>query len=133
MKKVIPTVALLSLAALGATLAITRPDEEAYAAYLSTQMADEVEDSICQSEGFSTWLGKVGEALSRACEGLVAGGKSLTEEEIQQLIIENTEYGNRILFSTYITETPFGNYRAYGFLNRFIVKEQVDEQIDDEQ
>lgn len=127
MKKVISSIALLSIVALGGTLFMTRPDEKDYAAYLAEQMADRVESSICQPDEFSKWLGKVGEALSRACEGLVAGGESLSKEEVQQLIVDNTDYSNRIFFSTYITETPFGNYRAFGLFNRFIVKEQTDE------
>ncbi|MEM6449924.1 MAG: DUF4359 domain-containing protein [Cyanobacteria bacterium P01_D01_bin.105] len=128
MKKVISSIALLSLIALGATLFLTRPDDDDYALYLAEQMADNVEASVCQPDEFSKWLGKVGEALSRACEGLVAGGESLTKEEIQQLIIDNTNYQNRVLFSTYMTETPFGNYRAFGVLNRFIIKEQAAKQ-----
>ena len=127
MKKVISSVALLSLLALGGTLFVTRPDEKDYAAFLSEQMADRVEASVCQPEEFSKWLGRVGEALSKACEGIVAGGESLSQAEVQQLIIDNTDYSNRIFFSTYITETPFGNYRAFGLFNRFIIKEQTDE------
>ncbi|MFK8185469.1 MAG: DUF4359 domain-containing protein [Phormidesmis sp.] len=127
MKKVLASLALLSLVTLGGTLFLTRPNEEDYAAFLAEQMADRVETSVCQPDEFSKWLGKVGEALSRACEGLIAGGESLSKEEVQQLIIDNTDYSNRILFSTYITETPFGNYRAFGLFNRFIIKEQIEE------
>ena len=127
MKKVISSLAFFSLIALGGTLFFTRPDEEDYAAYLSEQMGDQVEASLCRREDFSVWLGRVGEALSNACEGILAGSEALTEEELQQVIIENTEYGNRIFFSTYITETPFGSYRAYGIFNRFIIQEQTEE------
>jgi hypothetical protein len=124
MKNIIFFVTLLSLVAVGGAFAITNPNEEDYADFLSTTMADRVQSSLCQPEGLSEWLGRVGEALSQACEGIVAGSESLTDEEIQQLIVDNTDYKNRILFSTYVTETPFGNYRAIGYLNRFTVREQ---------
>ena len=124
MKKVVPSLALLSLAALGGALFFTNPSEEAYAQYLSQTAADEVEASVCQPEGFAEWLGKVGEAISQACTGLVAGGERLSQAEVQEIIIENTEHKNRILFSTYLTETPFGDYKAIGFFNRFIIEEQ---------
>jgi hypothetical protein len=124
MKKIIPWFVLFSLVALGGTLFITNPSEEDYAQYLSQTLSEEVKGSLCQPEQFSEWLGKVGEALSKACQGLVAGGESLSQEEIQAIIIENTDYKNRIFFSTYISETPFGNYRAIGLFNRFILREQ---------
>jgi hypothetical protein len=124
MKKLFSSLALLSLVALLGTLFITNPSEEDYAQYLSQTLSDEVEGSLCQPEGFSEWLGKVGEALSKACQGIIAGGESLSQEEIQALIIDNTNYKNRILFSTYISETPFGNYRAIGVFNRFILRDQ---------
>ena len=117
----------LSLALIGAAMIVTRPDEEDYAAYLSEQMATRVEASLCRPDDFSQWLGRVGEALSSACEGILSGGESLSKEEVQRLIIDNTDYNNRIFFSTYVTETPLGSYRALGLLNRFIIREQVDQ------
>ncbi len=126
MKKVVPSLALLSLAALGGALAFTNPSEEDYAQHLSQTAAANVEASVCQPEGFAEWLGKVGEALSQACTGLVAGGESLSQAEVQDIIVENTEYKNRILFSTYTTETPFGDYKGIGFFNRFIIEEQTE-------
>ena len=98
----------------------TNPTEEDYAEYLSQTVADEVQSSLCQPEGFSEWLGRVGEALSSACQGILAGGESLSQAEVEDLIVENTQYNNRIFLSTYVTESPFGNYRAIGFLNRFV-------------
>jgi hypothetical protein len=124
MKKMFSFLALLSLVALGGVLFITNPTEEDYAQYLSQTLSDEVEGSLCQPEGFSEWLGKVGEALSKACQGIIAGGESLSQDEIQSIIIENTDYKNRIFFSTYISETPFGNYRAIGVFKRFILRDQ---------
>ncbi len=127
MKKVVPSIALFSLVALGGALFITNPTEEDYAQYLSTTVADEVEASVCQPEGFAEWLGRVGEAISKACQGVVAGSESLTAEEVQDLIVTNTERKNRLLFSTYVTETPFGNYEAIGFFDRFVLREQNEE------
>lgn len=127
MKKVVPSIALFSLVALGGVLLITNPNEADYARYLSSTVADEVEASVCQPEGFSEWLGRVGEAISKACQGVVAGSESLTAEEVQDLIVTNTERKNRLLFSTYETETPFGNYKAIGFLDRFMLQEQTEE------
>ncbi len=124
MKKLFSSLALLSLAALLGTLFITNPTEEDYAQYLSATLTDEVEGSLCQPEGFSEWLGKVGEAISKACQGVIAGGESLSQDDIKALIIDNTDYKNRILFSTYDSETPLGNYRAIGLFNRFILREQ---------
>ncbi len=126
MKKAVPSLALLSLAALGGTLFFTNPSEEEYAQHLSQTAAEQVEASVCQPEGFAEWLGKVGEAISQACTGLVAGGESLSQAEVREIIVENTEYKNRIFFSTYITETPFGDYRGIGVFNRFIIKEQTE-------
>lgn len=123
MKKVVPSLALLSLVALGGALFFTNPDEADYAQYLSQTVGDEVEASVCRPEGFAEWLGRVGEAISQACQGLVAGGESLSQAEIQEIIIENTEYKNRVFFSTYITQTPFGDYRAIGFFNRFVLEQ----------
>jgi len=128
--KKVTLLALFSLIALGGTLFFTRPNERDYAVYLSEQVGDRVESSLCRPEDFSTWLGKIGEALSKACEGIVSGGETLTQEDVQKIIIENTDYGNRLFFSTYITETPFGNYRAFGFFNRFIIREQTDQAAD---
>ena len=126
MKKVVPSLVLLSITALGGALFFTNPSEEDYAQYLSQTAADKVEASVCQPDGFSKWLGKVGEAISQACTGLVAGGESLSQAEVQDIIIENTEYKNRILFSTYVTETPFGDYKGIGFFNKIIIEEQTE-------
>ncbi|MEL6468445.1 MAG: DUF4359 domain-containing protein [Cyanobacteria bacterium J06623_4] len=125
--KLAPTLALLSLAALGGALAFTNPNEDDYATYLSERVNADVQVALCDPEGFSNWLGRVGEALSSACQGLLSGGEKLSAEEVQDLIKENTEYANRILFSTYITETPFGNYRAIGVFDRFILRENETE------
>lgn|GEM_PF-2578225 len=124
MKKTVPSVVILLLAAVGAALFFTNPTEEDYAEYLSQTVADEVQSSLCQPEGFSEWLGRVGEALSSACQGILAGGESLSQAEVEDLIVENTQYNNRIFLSTYVTESPFGNYRAIGFLNRFVLQPQ---------
>ena len=124
MKKTVPSLALLFLLALGSALFVTNPNEEDYAQYLSQTVADRTEESMCQPEGFSEWLGKVGEALSKVCQGVITGGERLSEEDIQELIITNTEYNNRFLFSTYITESPLGDYRAIGVFNKFFLREQ---------
>ncbi len=117
------SVALLSLIALGGTLAVTNPSEEDYAQYLSESVTGETQVAVCQPEGFSQWLGKVGEAISQVCQGAIASGQSLSADETETLIIDNTEYSNRVFFSTYITETPFGDYRAIGVFNRFFLQE----------
>ena len=124
MKKIVPSLAILSLLALGGALFITNPNEEDYAQYLSQTVADRTEESMCQPEGFSEWLGKVGEAISKACQGVITGGKRLSEDDIRELIITNTEYNNRFLFSTYITKSPLGDYRAIGVFNKFFLHEQ---------
>jgi hypothetical protein len=115
-------IALLSITALGA-LYLTNPSEEDYAQYLAQTLSADAQVELCQPEGFSEWLGRVGEAISDACEGVIAGGQSLSAEETQALIVENTDYTNRLLFSTYITNTPLGDYRAIGALNRFWLRE----------
>ncbi|MGB3299937.1 MAG: DUF4359 domain-containing protein [Phormidesmis sp.] len=124
MKKTVPSLALLFLLALAVALLVTNPNEEDYAQYLSQTVAEQTKGSLCQPEGFSKWLGKVGEAMSQACQGIINGGESLSKEDIQQLIITNTEYHNRFIFSTYITQSPIGNYRAIGVFNRFFLSEQ---------
>ena len=126
-KSSIALLLLFSSVTASVALFFTRPDEKDYAIYLSEQIGDRVEASVCRPEDFSEWLGRVGEALSKACEGILASGETLSQEEVQQLIIDNTDYINRILFSTYVTETPFGNYRAFGLFNRFIVREQTEQ------
>lgn len=125
--KIASTLALLSLAALGGALIFTNPNEDDYAAYLSDNITVEAQNSLCDPEGFSNWLGKVGEALSSACQGILAGSGQLSEAEVQDLIKENTDYKNRFLFSTYDTQTPFGDYRAIGIFNRFILRENPTE------
>lgn len=112
---------LLLLAALGGALYFTNPTEAQYADYLSSTMTTEAKVSLCQPEGFSEWLGKIGEALSGACQSLLSSGETLSQEQIRALIASNTEYNNRILFSTYKTITPFGNYEAIGAFNRFFL------------
>lgn len=129
--KIASTLALLSLVALGGALTFTNPNEDDYAAYLSDNITIEAQNSLCDPEGFSNWLGKVGEALSGACQGLLAGGGQLSETEVQDLIKENTDYKNRFLFSTYDTVTPFGSYRAIGVFNRFILRENVERENSD--
>lgn len=119
--KIASTLALLSIAALGGALFFTNPNEDDYASYLSQEITIEAQNALCDPEGFSNWLGKVGEALSSACQGILAGGEALSEAEVQDLIKENTDYQNRFLFSTYDTQTPFGNYRAIGVFDRFIL------------
>lgn len=116
-------IALLSLTALGGTLAVTNPSEEDYAQYLSESVTGEAQVAVCQPEEFSQWLGKVGEVISEACQGAIASGQTLSAAETQALIMDSTEYQNRVFFSTYITETPFGNYRAIGVFNRFFLRE----------
>ncbi len=121
--KITSTLTLLSVAALGGTLFFTNPNEADYADYLSQEIAVETQNSLCDPEGFSNWLGKVGEALSSACQGILAGGEQLSATEVQALIKENTDYQSYYLFSTYDTQTPFGNYRAIGAFDRFILQE----------
>ncbi len=118
--KIFSSLALLSLVALGGALVVTNPTKEDYAAYLSQTMSTEAQASLCQPEGFAEWLGKVGEMLSEACRGAIAGGNSLSAAEIQQALAENTERQERYFFSTYETETPFGRYKAIGVFNRFV-------------
>lgn len=118
--KMVSSLALLSLVALGGALVITNPTKEDYATYLSQTMSDEAQASLCQPEGFSEWLGKIGEALSGACQEVIAGGKNLSAAEIQATLVANTERQERFFFSTYETETPFGNYKAIGVFDRFI-------------
>ncbi len=117
------SVALLSLIALGGTLVVTNPSEEDYAQYLLESVTGEAQVAVCQPEGFSQWLGKVGEVISEVCQEAIASGQSLSADETQALIMDNTEYSNRVFFSTYITETPLGNYRAIGVFNRFFLRE----------
>ncbi len=126
MKKIVPSLLLVSLLALGGALFFTNPNEQDYAQYLAETVSDDIEQSVCQPEGFSKWLGKVGQALSQACQGIVTGGEALSKAEVQQLIVDNTEYQNRILFSTYVTESPVGSYRAIGYFNRFSLQEQTE-------
>jgi hypothetical protein len=116
-------ITLVSIAALGGALYLTNPTEEDYAQYLSQTLSTDAQVSLCQPEGLSEWLGRVGEAISNACESAIAGGQSLSAQETQALIVENTEYSNRIFFSTYITQTPLGDYRAIGALNRFWLRD----------
>ena len=123
--KLASSLALLSLLGLGGALVVTNPTKEDYATYLSQTMSIEAQAVWCQPERSSEWLGRVGEALSRACRGLVAGGSNLSAAEIQETLLANTERKERFLFSTYETETPFGNYRAIGIFDRFIPQETV--------
>jgi hypothetical protein len=120
--KIGSSLALLSLIALGGALIITNPNEDDYAAYLSERVSTEAKVALCDPESFTNWLGKVGAALSQACQGLLSGGETLSETEVQALIKNNTEYQNRLFFSTYITQTPFGNYRAIGVFDRFVLQ-----------
>lgn len=121
--KIVSTLAFLSLIALGGTLVVTNPSEEDYAQYLSESVTTETQVALCQPEGFSEWLGKVGEALSGACQGLIGGGQSLSEAEIEETILANTDYKNYGVFSTYITRSPLGNYRTIGVFDRFVTRE----------
>lgn len=120
--KIASTLALLSIAALGGALFLTNPNEEDYAAYLSQEITVEAQSELCDPERFSNWLGRVGEALSSACQSVLAGGGQISEVETQELIKENTDYSNYYLFSTYDTQTPFGNYRAVGAFDRFVLQ-----------
>lgn len=124
--KIISTLAALSLVALGGALVVTNPSEEKYAQHLSQTITVETQATLCQPKEFSEWLGKVGEFLSDACEELVAGGKKLSDAEIQAMIVDNTDHTNRIVFSTYETKSPFGNYRAIGVLGQFFTHETAD-------
>ncbi len=118
--KIVSSLALLSLAALGGALVITNPTKEDYVVYLSQSLSDEAQLALCQPEGFSAWLGKIGEALSSACQRAISGGKNLSAAEIQETLAANTERKERFFFSTYETKTPFGSYRAIGAFDRFI-------------
>ncbi len=124
--KIAPTLALISLAAVGGTLFFTNPTEDEYAEHLSSNITIEAQNALCDPEGFSSWLGRVGEALSSACQGILAGGERLSDEEVQDLIKENTDYRNLFFFSTYETQTPVGNYRAIGVFDRFILRENAE-------
>ncbi len=116
------SLALLSLLALGGALAVTNPNEDDYAAYLSQTVSAEAQVALCDQEGFTNWLGRVGAALSQACQGLLAGGETLSENEVQGIIKDSTEYKNWLFFSTYVTQTPFGDYKAIGVFERFILR-----------
>lgn len=117
------SIALLSLVALGGTLAATNPTEADYAEYLSQNVTAQAQVGLCQPEGFSEWLGKIGEVISGVCQEAIAGGQVLSAAETQEIIAENTEYKNRIFLSTYQTETPFGSYKAIGIFDRFFLQE----------
>jgi len=117
--KIVSAVALASLVALGGAVVFTNPSEAKYAEYFSKTATLQTQDSLCQPKEFSEWLGKVGEILSDACEGIISGGSSLSDEEIKEIILDNTEYNNRVVFSTYITDTPVGEYRTIGALGQF--------------
>ena len=116
------SLALLSLLALGGALIITNPNEDDYAAYVSQTVSTEAQVALCDPEGFTNWLGKVGAALSQACQGLLAGGETLSQSEVQGIIKDSTEYQNWLFFSTYATQTPFGDYKAVGVFDRFILR-----------
>lgn len=115
------SLALLSLLALGGALIITNPSEDDYATFLSQRVSTEAQVALCDPEGFTNWLGRVGAALSQACQGLLAGGETLSESEVQSIIRDSTEYRNWLFFSTYVTQTPFGDYKAIGVFDRFIL------------
>ena len=123
--KLASSLALLSLLSLGGALVITNPTKQDYAAYLSQTISSEAQVALCQPEGFSEWLGKVGEALSGACQEVIAGSQSLSDAEIQETLVANTERKERFFYSTYETEMPFGNYRAIGIFDRFIPQETI--------
>ncbi|MBE9064345.1 DUF4359 domain-containing protein [cf. Phormidesmis sp. LEGE 11477] len=126
--KPVPAIALLSLLALGAASIITNPNENDYADYLAQNISVETKETLCNPEGFSNWLGKVGAVISEACQGIVTGGKALTEDELQTIIKDETEYKNRLFFSTYDTQMPIGDdYRAVGIFGQFILQEQASE------
>ncbi|MGB3791062.1 MAG: DUF4359 domain-containing protein [Phormidesmis sp.] len=116
------SLALLSLLALGGALIITNPNEDDYAAYLSKTVSTEAQVALCDPEGFTNWLGRVGAAFSQACQGLLSGGETLSENEVQSIIKDSTEYKNWLFFSTYITQTPFGDYKAIGVFERFLLR-----------
>ena len=123
--KLASSLVLLSLLGLGGVLIVTNPTKEDYATYLAQTMSIEAQAAWCQPEKSSEWLGRVGEVLSKACQGLVAGGSNLSAAEIQETLLANTERKERFLFSTYETETPFGSYGAIGVFGRFIPQETI--------
>lgn len=116
--KVIPLILTVSVAALGGTLFFTNPTEADYAQYASQTLAEEVQASLCAAEnGIPPLLERLDQAISGFCEKTV--GRLLSSDQVQEVLLENTERKNRFFFSTYETTFPNQTYKSVGLFNRF--------------
>ncbi|MGC1308675.1 MAG: DUF4359 domain-containing protein [Phormidesmis sp.] len=116
--KIVPTLALLSLAALGGTLAFTNPSEADYADYVSQTMSNEAQAYLCEPKGEIPSLSqRIDEAVSGLCQSTI--GKVLGNDSIEEIVAENTERKNYLFFSTYETKAPLETYKTVGIFDRF--------------
>lgn len=119
----------VGLGALVAVLAVTNPDQEAYADFAAETLATEARTALCEQEnGLGGLLGEIGdvigETLGNLCDRALTEERIIGQENIEQFISENTQRQNFLVFSIYTTEIPAVRVKSVGVLNRFIPFEQ---------
>lgn len=118
--KLISAIAAITITALSGALFATNPTEADYADYAAQTLSDEVQDFLCRPDNagsippIST---RIDRAISGLCERTI--GSLLSSEEVQEVLLTNTERKNRFLFSTYETTFPDRTYKTIGAFGQF--------------
>ena len=118
--KLISAIAALSITALGGTLFVTNPTKADYGEYAAQTLTDEVQDFLCRP-GNAGSVPPISARIDRAISGLCDRtiGNILSSEDVQDVLLTNTERKNRFIFSTYETTFPDRTYKTVGVLGRF--------------
>lgn len=112
-----------ALVILGVVMALTNPDEVAYQDYAVERLSTYLKDEVCtQTPPQLEFLKPDPEFIQRQCKSLVDTGRP----QIQQIIDQQTERQNWVIFSIYRTDIKFKpllldyHFETVGVLQKFV-------------
>lgn len=115
--QLLPGIAILSGTALVSALVVTNPSEADYANFVSQTLDREAKAYLCEAEGIPPLSERLDGLIGNLCEQFV--NRVVSADQLQQLLMENTQRQNRWLWSTYQTRLPTKTYRFIGILGKF--------------
>ena len=121
--KIITALGGTALVVLGVGLAWTNPGKESYEEYAVEKLSTYLKDEVCtQTPKQLEFLNPDPEFLKRQCQSLVDTGRP----QIQQIIEQQTERQNWVIFSIYRTDInispllPAYHFETVGVLQQFL-------------
>ena len=117
-KQLITAVGGIVLGGLGLLMVASNPGQQAYEAYATEKLSLYVKEKVCTQVPE-----KFGDFLQRQCHSLVDTNRA----QIRQIIAENTQRKNLLLFSIYQTDLslpaslPDYHFETLGILQNFYI------------